>query len=95
MELSSNRRVRITVRGRVQGVGFRASTAYEAERLGLTGWVRNLPDGAVMLEAQGPAERVAALEAWCRRGPSLSKVTACDVEERALVAGEDDFDIRH
>jgi acylphosphatase len=94
MELSSNRRVRITVRGRVQGVGYRASTVYEASRLRLTGWVRNQPDGSVILEAQGPADRVAQLEGWCRRGPSLAKVTTCDVEELAVVAGEDDFDVR-
>ena len=94
MELSSNRRVRITVRGRVQGVGYRASTVYEASRLRLTGWVRNQPDGSVLLEAQGPSDKVAQLEAWCRRGPSLAKVTSCDVEELTVVAGEDDFDIR-
>jgi acylphosphatase len=94
MELSSNRRVRITVRGRVQGVGYRASTVYEASRLRLTGWVRNQPDGSVLLEAQGPSDKVAQLEAWCRRGPSLAKVTTCDVEEVSVVSGEDDFDVR-
>jgi len=94
MDLSSNRRVRITVRGRVQGVGYRASTVHQAERLGLTGWVRNQADGSVQLEVQGPAGKVAEMEAWCRRGPSLSKVSHVDVDDREVVAGEADFDVR-
>jgi acylphosphatase len=62
------------VTGRVQGVGYRAATAAEARRLGLAGWVRNRPDGAVELEAEGPADAVAALLAWCRVGPPSAKV---------------------
>ena len=93
MELSSNRRVRVTVRGRVQGVGYRASTVYEASRLRLTGWVKNQADGSVLLEAQG--ERVGELEAWCRHGPPAARVTAIDVEELPAVDGEHGFDIRH
>lgn len=77
------RRVRARVRGRVQGVAYRASTRAQAHRLGLAGWVRNLPDGAVELEAEGNAEAVAALLAWCEQGPSLARVTGVDVEELA------------
>lgn len=87
-------RLHLRVEGRVQGVAYRASTQAEARRLGLTGWVRNCDDGAVELEAQGPAEVVAALEAWCRRGPSLARVTHVQRGPRALVDGERGFDIR-
>src|SRR5215468_1563417 len=62
--LLTMRRVRAIVTGRVQGVAYRASTVYEARDHGLTGWVRNLPDGSVELEAQGDEDRVKALLAW-------------------------------
>jgi acylphosphatase len=67
-------RQNVVVTGRVQGVGYRAATAAEARRLGLAGWVRNRPDGAVELEAEGPADAVASLLAWCRAGPPSAKV---------------------
>lgn len=88
------RRIRAVVRGRVQGVGYRASTEREATRLGLAGWVRNLPDGAVELEAEGPAVAVDALVAWCRRGPALARVTAVDVDERAPTGADVGFATR-
>jgi acylphosphatase len=89
----SSRRVRIHVRGIVQGVAYRASTRHEARSRGLTGWVKNLADGSVLLEAQGPAEEIAKLEAWCRRGPPAAEVEACEVEEREVVEGERGFEI--
>jgi acylphosphatase len=73
-------RARIRVRGLVQGVWFRQSTADEARRLGLEGWVRNLADGSVEAEAQGPRDRVEALVAWCRRGPPAARVEGVDIE---------------
>lgn len=82
------------VRGRVQGVGFRASTRYQAERLGLRGWVTNQADGSVALEAEGPPALVDALIAWCREGPSLAAVTAVEVVERAAGGAEVGFAIR-
>ena len=89
------RRVHARVRGRVQGVAYRASTRHEASRLGLAGWVRNMPDGSVELEAQGPSDVVEQLIAWCRRGPSLAQVTAVDVDDVAVEAAAAGFDIRH
>jgi acylphosphatase len=67
-------RARVVVNGRVQGVGYRQHAAAEAERLGVTGWVRNLPDGRVEALAEGDKEAVDALLAWCRRGPRLARV---------------------
>jgi acylphosphatase len=73
-------RARAVVRGRVQGVSYRYATMSQAERLGVTGWVRNLPDGSVELVAEGPREEVEKLLAWCRRGPSFARVDDVDVE---------------
>lgn len=89
------RRVHARVRGRVQGVAYRASTRHEAQRLGLAGWVRNMPDGSVELEAQGPTDTVDALLAWCRKGPSLAQVTSVDVTDLPIDPGATPFDIRH
>jgi acylphosphatase len=71
------------VRGRVQGVGFRASAAHEARRLGVDGWVRNLPDGQVEVEASGPPAAVDALCAWLGQGPRGARVTGVDLHEQA------------
>jgi len=85
------RRVRAIVTGRVQGVAYRASTVHEARDRGLTGWVRNLADGSVELEAQGDRANVDALLAWCAHGPPAARVTGVDVEERDAIAGEHGF----
>jgi acylphosphatase len=89
------RRVHARVRGRVQGVAYRASTRYEARRLGLAGWVRNCEDGSVELEAQGPSDTIEALIAWCWRGPSLAQVTSVDVDELPIGADANDFEVRY
>lgn len=78
--------VRLVVRGRVQGVGFRWWAREEARRLRLDGWVRNRADGSVELVAAGPADRLAALEELCRRGPPSARVIAV---EREAAADED------
>ncbi|RSK35956.1 acylphosphatase [Hymenobacter metallilatus] len=65
----------IHVYGRVQGVFFRQSTQQQAHRLGLTGTVRNNPDGSVTIQAEGPAEALNRLEAWCQQGPPAANVT--------------------
>ncbi|HUQ04258.1 MAG TPA: acylphosphatase [Kofleriaceae bacterium] len=88
------RRVHARVRGRVQGVAYRASTRHEAQRLGLLGWVMNREDGSVELEAQGPSDVVEQLLTWCRRGPSLASVTSVDVTDLPLDATSSSFDIR-
>jgi acylphosphatase len=72
-------RVRLRVTGIVQGVFFRASTRERAVALGLSGWVRNAPDGAVELEAQGDAAQVEALIAWCHQGPPAARVDGVEV----------------
>jgi acylphosphatase len=67
-------RVRAFVDGRVQGVGFRYSTAREATRLGIQGWARNLPDGRVEAVYEGPRDAVEEMLGWTRRGPAGARV---------------------
>lgn len=78
--MSEIKRVRLQIRGRVQGVWYRGSTAREAGHLGLVGWVRNRPDGSVEAVAQGAPAAVEALITWCRRGPPAARVDGVDVE---------------
>lgn len=78
---------RASVRGRVQGVGFRAFAAREARRLGVRGWVRNEPDGTVSVEAEGNDREVDAFLTWLRHGPPSARVTA--VEEQWLTPAGD------
>jgi acylphosphatase len=72
---------RLVARGRVQGVFFRDSTRREAQRLGVTGWVRNCPDGTVQAHAEGSPEAVAALMRWAREGPRHADVDELQVSE--------------
>lgn len=85
-----------TVRGRVQGVGFRYAAKLEAGRLGLSGWVANRPNGEVEAVAQGAPESLAQFEAWLRVGPVYARVDGVDRAEAAVAAAgpAGDFRIR-
>jgi acylphosphatase len=86
---------KIRVKGRVQGVGFRAALRHEARKLGVSGWVRNRADGSVEALLQGPEDIVECLMAWARRGPpgaAVAELTAADGDaEEACCAG---FELR-
>jgi acylphosphatase len=86
-------RVRVLVEGRVQGVWFRDSAWQQATRLGVNGWVRNLPDGRVEAAYEGPRDVVEELVAWTRRGPERATVTAVEVYDEEL-KGERGFSVR-
>lgn len=73
-------KARIVVIGRVQGVFYRQSTKYEAQRLGLSGWVCNQSDGSVALEAVGTRSEVEKLIRWCHSGPPSAQVLDVKVD---------------
>ncbi len=85
---------RFVVSGRVQGVFFRASTRNEAQRLGLTGWVRNCDDGTVEVVACGADQELGQLESWLWQGPPNACVTAV-TREPAPDEGLHGFDLRY
>jgi acylphosphatase len=87
-------RIHALVSGLVQGVGYRAATERQARALGLVGWVRNLADGRVEVEAQGPEAQVGALIAWLSRGPVGAVVDAVESEVQPLSWGDAAFVIR-
>ncbi|MYN07212.1 acylphosphatase [Pseudoduganella aquatica] len=64
----------LLIEGRVQGVGYRASFADEAQSLGLSGWVRNRRDGSVEAAVDGDAQAVEAIIQWSKRGPPAARV---------------------
>ncbi len=66
--------IELHITGKVQGVFYRASTRKKAGALGLAGWVKNMPDGSVLVRASGGDEQLNQLAAWCRRGPDRAVV---------------------
>jgi acylphosphatase len=86
----------VRVIGRVQGVGFRWFVRERARRLGLAGWVRNLPDGAVEVAASGDAGQLELLRGELRRGPRGALVEAVDdIEANPLAPLTEPFGIAH
>ena len=75
---------RLVICGRVQGVGYREGMIDAAQAFGVAGWVRNRADGTVEAWVQGDAERVERAIAWCRRGPSMARVSGIDVVEESV-----------
>jgi acylphosphatase len=89
------RRVSFRAHGRVQGVAFRATAQDEATRLRVSGWIRNLVDGAVAGEAEGDASAVDAFLAWLAKGPPGARVDHLAVLDTTLYGDDSDrFEIR-
>jgi len=72
--------VHLRISGRVQGVYYRASMLQEAQKLALTGWVMNCPDGSVEAVAEGSKSQLDELIAWCHQGPEGARVAAVDAQ---------------
>lgn len=83
----------INVRGRVQGVFFRVHTREKAISLGLTGYVKNAPDGSVDIVAEGDPAKLNELEAWCHSGPPLAQVTGLTATRQPATGKFTDFRI--
>jgi acylphosphatase len=92
-ESPSVKQVQCVVLGRVQGVFFRASAQREAKRLGLTGWVRNRPDGSVELLAEGEDESLRDFIGWVQRGPTSARVDRVDTRWRSYTGEFTEFRI--
>ncbi|MEJ5365193.1 MAG: acylphosphatase [Desulfosoma sp.] len=88
------KRVHVWISGRVQGVFYRAYTQDAARSQGVTGWVRNLPDGRVEAVFEGDARAVDAMVQWCHRGSPLSRVDRVDVQEEPYQGEFADFGVR-
>ena len=86
-------REHIIFRGRVQGVGFRYQAMYASRTYGATGWVENLPDGSVEMEAQGTPAAIGKVLTHLRSGHWI-RIDDMEVEEIPLVNGERGFDVR-
>jgi len=89
------KRARITVKGRVQGIFFRSSTKRIAAKLGLKGYVKNLPDGNVEVVAEGNEEKIKKLIEFCKTGPSLSKVEDADIKFEKPTKEFGGFEVRY
>ena len=89
----THQRWTIRARGRVQGVFYRAHAQRAAQDLGLTGWVRNEPDGTVTAVAEGPPDRLEAFVRILRAGPPAAKVEGLDVERGPAEGTFDGFRI--
>jgi acylphosphatase len=86
--------VLVRVTGRVQGVSFRAWTRQEARRLGIAGWVRNEPDGAVTALLSGPDNAVDAMIRRLWNGPPTARVSGVEAEDRDPQDASTEFEIR-
>jgi acylphosphatase len=84
----------VLISGRVQGVSFRYYTRQTAERLGLSGWVRNLMDGRVEAWFEGEESAVEQMIDWCREGPSAAVVESVEIERRSASGTSAGFVIR-
>ncbi|MBT9317143.1 acylphosphatase [Leptothoe spongobia] len=88
-------RIKITVAGRVQGVGFRYHTRQKAQELNLTGYVTNKPDHTVEIVADGTDENLDALIAWVKIGPERARVRGIEVEDCLPINHFDEFLIEY
>jgi acylphosphatase len=90
----NEKRVRVIVRGDVQGVGFRANCQREAAALDLRGWVHNKWDGSVEALFEGPEEAVDKMIRWCHRGPRMADIESVELHDAPEPAPPGPFRIR-
>ena len=87
------KQLQLTVKGRVQGVYFRASAQREARRLGLTGWVKNRADGSIEILAEGEEVAIRDLYGWAQKGPGAARVDRVESRWRSFSGEFPDFRI--
>jgi acylphosphatase len=87
------KRVQMVISGRVQGVYFRASAQREARQLGVTGYIRNRPDGSVEIIAEGEEDLIKGLSLWVQKGPTTARVDKVETRWRSYTGEFSDFRI--
>ena len=86
-------RAQITINGQVQGVFFRLRAQEEAQKLGLTGWVKNNADGSVLALVEGKKDVIAQFIIWCQQGPKQSQVSGTEIAWQPFTGEFKDFNI--
>ncbi len=89
------KRIHAIAYGRVQGVCFRENTSNKAIELGLKGYVKNLPDGAVEIIAEGPGDKLNELIEFCKSNPGSSDVSKVDIKEEKATNNFKEFGIKY
>ncbi|MBI1970194.1 acylphosphatase [Candidatus Woesearchaeota archaeon] len=84
----------ITIQGNVQGVFFRKNVKEKADQLGISGWVRNTPNGDVVIVAEGPSPALDDFLRYCRRGPTFAKVTSLETHDGEFEGEFDSFFVK-
>ena len=87
-------RLILRIHGRVQGVGYRATAVEKAIEIGVSGWVRNLENGVVELQAEGTQDQLDRLLLWCRKGPRLARVHEVDIWRQPATGEFQGFRVR-
>ena len=90
-----NTRVHIFISGRVQGVFFRSRTTIKANKIGVAGWVKNLPDGRVEAVFEGDKETVEEMISFCKKGPPRTLVKNTEIRQEACTGKYKDFTIAY
>ena len=93
--MTGNKAIKAVISGRVQGVFYRAETKKAADRLGVNGWVRNLPNGCVEAVFQADDQTIDQMLAWCRRGSPGAVVSGIVTESCPVPEDFDSFNIRY
>jgi acylphosphatase len=88
-------RAHVQIEGRVQGVCFRMETRRAAQERGVTGWVRNLPNGKVEAVFEGDTKKVKSILRWCETGPPLARVNKVIVEDETPTGEFSDFSVAY
>jgi acylphosphatase len=89
------KRIHLFIKGKVQGVFFRARTKKQADSLGLKGWVRNLSDGSVEAVFEGTEENIEKVIEWCKEGPTGAIVTSIEAQPEEPTGEFKSFGIRY
>jgi acylphosphatase len=94
LDKKMKKRVIIRIYGFVQGVGFRYYTIGEAQKLGLSGWVKNEPDGSITIVAEGEEDKLKKMIDWAKKGPSWASVEDVKIDWQEPI-GEEGFEVRY